>query len=104
MFCPVCGSGHVHGNAFVDLEARIFREGDLRTHPHAYHDQIGVDRRAILQGRGPAVDARHRGAEVKDNALGFVQAANETAHFGAHYPLERLLLGRHDVHVELACA
>ena len=94
----------VDADAAIDRETGLFGECDGRTHADAEHQKVGVDRRTVAQRHCSSIDLRDRAAKMKDDAVFFVNAANDTADLRSHDARERLGLRRDDVHVELAGA
>ena len=72
--------------------------------PTPIDHEIGLERAAALELDLLALDRRRRVLEVKDDALLFMQGADEIAHLRTQDTLHRPLVRRHDMDLDLAVA
>ena len=94
----------VHDHAAVDREAGLLGEPGPRPHADANDHQIGRQRRSAFQPDLVPVDRSCRLFEMEDDAVLFVQFADEVADFTAEDALHRPPLGGHDMDLQLAGA
>src|SRR3954451_847616 len=94
----------VYSNAAVELKAGLFSQRQAGPHPNTDHHHIGVKHAAALQRGALAIDRRHGIAEMKDDAVLFVQRTDEVAHRGSEYALPRPMLRSKHVKLDLARA
>src|SRR4029077_6480606 len=92
----------IHGDAAIEGEASTLRDRDRRPDTHTYHQEIGIDRPTAAKCHGAPGDRCHRLAQVKHDTVRFVNRPYESSDFGAHDPLERDPIRRHDIHGEAA--
>src|SRR5262249_50250417 len=94
----------VHRHAAVGLQAGALGQLDPRPHANADNDELGRQRAAALELDTLAVD-RYRGfLEMKYDAVLLVNGADEVAEFAPEYPLQRPVLGSHDMNLDVARA
>src|SRR6516225_1156586 len=67
----------IHHNASIDLESSLLGEHHRRAHSHAQDQEIGLDGAATLQNCLSPLEPSHGVLQVKDYAVGLVQAAYE---------------------------
>ena len=91
----------VHGDAAIDRKPGLFGQREARPHADADHHDIGLDHATALQRRALAVDRGDGIAEVKDDAVLFVQGTDEIAHLRPEHALHRPLLQPDDVDLDI---
>ena len=94
----------VDDDAAIEREAGLLGERQARPHADADDDEIGLERAAALQRDALAVDRRDGVLEMEDDAVLLVQRAHEVAELRPEDALQRPLLGRDDMDLELARA
>ena len=94
----------VHDDAAIHRQARLLGELEPRPDADADDDEIGREPRAVVEHDRVALDALRFAAEMEHDALLLVQRSNERAEVVAEHALERKLLRRDDVDVDLARA
>src|SRR2546423_7676694 len=87
----------IHSNAAVELKAGLLGQTQAGTHSNAHNYDIAVQHAAALERHALAIDSRHSIAEMKDDAVLFVQRTDEVAHGGAQHALPPAVLRRHAV-------
>src|ERR1043166_4191990 len=92
----------VHDDAPVDLKAGAL--GELGPGPHADADDHEVSRqcRSTFQLDVSSVDRCRRLLEMEDDAMLFVQSANEVAEFAAEHAFHRPPVRCHDMYLQFA--
>ena len=91
----------IDGDAAVDRKPGLLGQSKARAHADADHDEIGLDHAAAFQRRAFAVDRGHGIAEMKDDAVLFMQGADEVAHLRPQHALHRPLLQPDDVNFDI---
>src|SRR5437868_12341727 len=84
----------IHSNAAVELKAGLLGQTQAGTHSNAHNYDIAVQHAAALERHALAIDRRHSIAEMKDDAVLFVQRTDEVAHRGPEHALH----GRSEEH------
>ena len=93
----------IDDDAVVDREARPLGEIGTWFHTDAEHDQIGCEPATFELDR-VGVNRAQLGAEVKTNALLFVQPLHESAYLRSHDVFERDAITANYVHLEVSRA
>ena len=88
----------VHGDTAVQRQACLFGKSGHRTDSDTKYDEVGVQRRAVAQRRGLAVDPGDRLTEVEHDTVCFVQRLNEASDLLPHDTFERHALRRDHIH------
>src|SRR5579872_299375 len=88
-------------DAAVDRKAALFGKCKTRLHADADDDEVGLDHGSTLQAGALALDRGDSVAEVKDDAVLFMQRADEVPHVRAQYALHRPLLEPDDMHLDI---
>ena len=94
----------VDDDAAVDRQARLLGERETRPHADADDHEIGFERAAALERDAAAVERRDGFAEMEDDAMLFVQRANEVAELRPEHALHRPRFRRHDMDLDIAGA
>src|SRR6516162_1777155 len=76
-------AGHAGFEVFIDHHAAIDRQAsgareiDARPHADPDHDELGIERGAVVEPDPASLDRGERAAEMKDDAMRLVQGAHE---------------------------
>jgi len=86
----------------IDRQSGLLGEVDARPHADSDHDEVGVDRNAVVEPNPSGFDGAHRVAEMEHDAMTLVQLPYEIAELRPQYALHRPRFGCHDMDLDLA--
>ena len=92
----------IHRYPPVHGHFRLFSQTGPRPNANPDHDEVRRQASAALERDIAVTDRGGRVLEVKDDTLLLVQSLHEVRELGSHDALERQLVRRDDVHVDLA--
>src|SRR5207248_10945561 len=92
----------IHDDSLVDAKPGLLRESQIGTDPDAQHHHVGGKGGATYGADHPRLDRLRSAAEVEDDAVRLVHAADVHADLAAEHALHGDFLGRDDVDLEAA--
>src|SRR6516162_6477229 len=92
----------VDHHAAIDRQPSVAREIDARPYADPDHDELGIERGAVVEPDPVGLDRGERAAEMKDDTMRLVQGAHEIAERRSEHPLHRPRLGCNDMDLNLA--
>ena len=94
----------VDGDAPIDRQPGLLGQSKTGPHADANHHDIGLDRGAAFQNGAYTVDRGDGVAEMEDDAMLFMQGADEVAHLRPQHAFHRPLLQADDVNLDISGA
>jgi len=92
----------VHQHALVGLDASSLGKIDQRPDADSDHDQVGLNRVAVLENEPSLVNCDNTLLQMEHHAVAFVQTPEVFAHLRSENSLHRHRLRRDDVDLELS--
>src|SRR5260370_11575077 len=91
----------VHQHALVSLDANSLGKIDQWPDSDSYHDQVGLDRVAVLEHDPSLVNRDNTLLQMEHHAVSFMQTTQMFAHLRSQHSLHPHPLPPHAVHLDL---
>jgi hypothetical protein len=92
----------VHDHAAVNAQPRAFCQVEVGANADSHHDEIRGQTGPVLERHHTALDTGRLLAQMKADAMLFMEPPDEVAQLRAHHALQRPLVRRHDMYLELS--